>query len=156
MRGFTLIEIMIVLAIIATLALMALPNTQDKLIRTQISEALPLADVAKTPINTAWTGMRVLLPDNASAGLPGADKVVNNFIKNLAIEDGAIQITFGNRAHPLILNKTLTLRPAVIDDAQVVPVTWVCGYAAAPENMVIKGQNKTNIDAKFLPLLCRS
>lgn len=154
-RGFTLIEMMVVVAIIAILALMALPNTQDKIIRTQIADALPLADIAKKPVADTWSATHTLLPDNASAGLPNPDKVVNNFIKSLAIENGVIQITFGNRAHALIQGKILSLRPAVIEDAQVVPITWVCGYAAAPDKMTLKGENKTNIDAKYLPVLCR-
>lgn len=154
-RGFTLIEMMVVVAIIAILALIALPNGQDKFIRTQINEALPLADIAKTPIAAHWAAAHALLPDNASAGLPTSDKVVNNFIRDLTIQDGAIHITFGNRANALIKDKILTLRPAVIDDAPIVPVTWVCGNAAAPEKMLIKGENRTNIPTNFLPLACR-
>ncbi|MDB6063472.1 MAG: P(-)rp(+) fimbrial protein [Verrucomicrobiaceae bacterium] len=154
-RGFTLIEMLVVLAIIAILALTALPNTQDKFIRNQISEALPLADIAKAPVAATWAATKKLLPDNASAGLPSADKVVSNFVRSVAIENGAIQITFGNRATPLINGKIISLRPAVIEDAQIVPITWVCGYAGAPDKMTVKGENKTNIDSKYLPMLCR-
>jgi type IV pilus assembly protein PilA len=154
-RGFTLIEMLVVLAIIAILAMIALPNGQDKFIRAQISEALPLADIAKAPIAAHWSAARSMLPDNASAGLPVPEKVVNNFVRAVTIENGAIHIVFGNRANALIKDKTLTLRPAVVDDAPVVPVTWVCGNAAAPANMTVKGDNKTDIPANFLPLPCR-
>lgn len=154
-RGFTLIEMMVVVAIIAILALIALPNGQDKFIRAQITEALSLADIAKTPIAAQWSSAHTLLPDNASAGLPVPDKVVNNFVRALTIQDGAIHITFGNRVNALIKDKTLTLRPAVIDDAPVVPVTWVCGNAAPPDKMAIKGENKTDIPPNFLPMQCR-
>jgi type IV pilus assembly protein PilA len=153
--GFTLIEMMVVIAIIAILAVIALPNGQDKFIRSQIIEALPLADIAKGPIAAHWSSAHVMLSDNAGAGLPVPDKVVNNFVRALVIQDGAIHITFGNRAHGLIKDKILTLRPAVIDDAPVVPVTWVCGNAKAPDKMIIKGENKTDIPANFLPIQCR-
>jgi type IV pilus assembly protein PilA len=42
-----------------------------------------------------------------------------------------------------------------VEDAPVVPVTWVCGYATAPEKMTIKGENKTNIPPGYLPIRCR-
>ena len=95
-------------------------------------------------------------PDNASAVLPPADKIVNNAISAVAVEDGSIHITFGNRANGVINGKILTLRAAVVEDAPVVPVTWVCGYAEAPEKMTIHGQNRTNVPAAFLPFACRS
>ncbi len=154
-RGFTLIEMMVVVAIIAILALIALPNGQDKFIRTQITEALSLADIAKGPVAAHWSSAHTMLPDNGSAGLPVPDKVVSNFVSALAIQDGAINITFGNRVNALIKDKTLTLRPAVVDDAPIVPVTWVCGNAGAPDKMTVKGINKTDIPANFLPLQCR-
>ena len=49
-----------------------------------------------------------------------------------------------------------TLRAAVIEDAPIVPVTWVCGYAEAPDKMTLHGQNQTNVPAAFLPFACRS
>lgn len=153
--GFTLIEMLVVVAIIAILALMALPNGQDKLMRAQINEAMTLADIAKAPIAAHWSAAHAMLPDNASAGLPVPEKVVNNYVRALTIQDGAIHITLGNRAHPLIKDKILSIRPAVIDDAPIVPVTWVCGNAAAPAAMTIRGENKTSVPANALPLTCR-
>jgi type IV pilus assembly protein PilA len=154
--GFTILEMMVVVAVIAILALMALPTYQDKFIRDQITEALPLADIAKAPIAVSWAITQALPADNAAAGLPSADKIVNNFVSAVSVQAGAINITFGNRANNIIRGKILTLRPAVISDAPIVPVTWVCGYASGPDKMTVKGENQTNIPMNFLPLLCRS
>jgi type IV pilus assembly protein PilA len=155
-QGFTLIEMMVVISILAILAMLAIPSFQDKLIRDQINEALPLADLAKGPVAATWLAGLPFSADNASAGLPPDDKIVNNFVKSVAIQDGAIHITFGNRANGGINGKLLTLRPAVVETAPIVPVTWVCGYAGAPTNMTIRGENRTNIPANYLPLKCRA
>jgi type IV pilus assembly protein PilA len=154
-QGFTLIELMVVIAIVAILAMMAVPSFQDKIIREQIIEALPLADLAKGPVAVTWPAGLPFPVDNAAAGLPADDKIVNNLVKSVAIQDGAIHITFGNRASGAINGKLLTLRPAVVESAPIVPVTWVCGYASAPTKMTVKGENRTNIAANFLPLRCR-
>ncbi len=154
--GFTLVEMMVVIGIVAILALMAIPTYQDKFIRDQVAEALPLADLAKPPVALSWAVLQTFPADNAAAGLPVAEKIVNNFIGSVAIQGGAINITFGNKANRAILGKVLSLRPAVVEDAPIVPVTWVCGYAIAPEKMTVKGENKTNIPPGYLPIRCRS
>ncbi|MCL2307514.1 MAG: pilin [Proteobacteria bacterium] len=155
LNGFTLLEMMIVISILAILLLMAVPSTQDSTVRKQISDALPLADIAKKPINQAWEATQTLLPNNTAAGLPIPEKIVNQHIKAVAIEHGAIHLTFGYRANGAIKDKTLSLRPAIVESAPIVPITWVCGNANAPDPMTIKGQNRTDVPARFLPLSCR-
>lgn len=147
---------MIVVAVVAILALMAVPGYLDQIVRDQINTALPLADIAKNPIAALWAAEQIFPTDNAGAALPSADKIVNNYISSIQIQDGAIQITFGNRANGLINGKILTLRPAVVPDAPIVPVTWVCGYAEGPGMMTVKGENRTNIPANYLPFICRA
>jgi type IV pilus assembly protein PilA len=154
--GFTMIELMVVVVIIAILALMAVPSFQDQIVRDQINKALPLADIAKTPAAVSWATLQSFPADNAAAGLPPAEKIVNDAINSVAVQDGAVHITFGNRANGVITGKILSLRAAVVEDAPVVPVTWVCGYAEAPDKMTLHGQNRTNIPASFLPFACRS
>ena len=153
--GFTLIEMMVVLGIVAILALMMLPSYQDKLVRDQIAEALPLADVTKLPVAAAWAATQTFPADNAGAGLPPADKIVSNLVSSTSVQGGAIHLTFGNRANGQIKGKVLTLRPAVVEDAPVVPVAWICGYASVPDKMTVKGENRTNIPAAYLPFKCR-
>jgi type IV pilus assembly protein PilA len=155
-EGFTLIEMAVVMAIIAILALMAVPSYQDRIVRDQIISALPLADIAKAPIALSWATLQSFPTDNGAAGLPPAEKIVSNFISSVAVQAGAIHITFGNSANGIIKGKILSLRPAVVVDAPVVPVAWVCGDAPGPGQMTVKGENKTNIAPNYLPYNCRS
>lgn len=154
--GFSLLEAMVAVAIIAILAAMAIPSYMYKIIREQIESTMPLTEVAKTPIAIAWKTEQIMPVDNAAAGIPVPDKIVSNLVKSIAVENGAIHITFGNRANGALKGKILTLRPAVVEDAPVVPVTWVCAEAEAPEKMVIKGTNRTTVEKQNLPLMCRA
>jgi type IV pilus assembly protein PilA len=147
---------MVVVAVVAILALMAYPTYQNKLVGDQVNEALPLADIAKAPVAASWMLLKLFPSDNAAAALPPAEKIVSNLVSAVAIEGGAIHITFGNRANGAIRGKVLTLRPAVVEDAPVVPVAWVCGLAPVPGNMTAKGANRTNVPVNYLPLKCRS
>jgi type IV pilus assembly protein PilA len=154
--GFSLLELMVVVAIIVILALVALPGIPDRVIRDQIVEGMKLTDIAKVPVAASWAVAARLPVDNVEAGLPAAEQIVNNYISSVAIESGAIQVTFGNRANANIRGKVLSLRPGVVDAAPMVPVAWVCGHAEPPNRMTAKGLNKTNIPVALLPLNCRS
>ncbi len=153
--GFTLIELMVVVAIIAILALMAVPIYRDKYIREQVVEAMRLTDIAKGVIATGWTTGKALPDDNAAVGLPVPDKVVSNYVKSLTVEAGAIHVVFGNQANGALRGMTLSLRPAVVEDAPIVPVAWVCGFAPAPEKMTVMGINRTDVPKNWLPVNCR-
>ena len=154
-RGFTLIELMAVVAIIAILALMAIPLYGDKYIRDQVVEAMRLTEIAKAPIAATWSAAKTFPDDNAAAGLPAPDKVVSNYVKSLTVEAGAIHVVFGNQAYSALRGKTLSLRPAVVEDAPVVPVAWVCGYAPVPEKMTVMAVNRTDLPKNLLPVNCR-
>src|SRR6202158_1280080 len=154
--GFTMMEMAVVMAIIGILALLAVPSYQDRIVRDQIISAMPLTDIAKAPVALSWATLQAFPVDNAAAGLPPAEKIVNNFISSVLVQAGAIHVTFGNSANGLIKGKILSLRPAVVLDAPAVPVAWVCGDAAVPGQMTIKGENKTNIPANYLPYNCRA
>lgn len=154
-HGFTLVELMMVVAVIAILSLIALPSYLDRIVRQQIAEALPLAELAKRPVALAWGISQAFPADNAAAGLPEADKIVNNYVSAVTVAGGAIHIRFGNRASGAIKGKVLSLRPAVVADAPVVPIAWVCGPAKAPDKMTLVGEDRTTVPAGLLPLNCR-
>ena len=154
--GFTLVEMLIVVSVIGILALLAAPWYADRIVREQIKEALPLADIAKKPIAASWSQAASFPADNAAAGLPAAQKIVANFVSSLSVVDGTIQLTFGNRASGAIAGKILSLRPAVVEDEPIVPIAWVCGHAEAPGGMKSHGQDLTNIPDVLLPVDCRA
>jgi type IV pilus assembly protein PilA len=153
--GFTMIEMLAVIAVIAILSLLALPSYFDRIAREQILAALPLADVAKKPIGEIWAAFQTMPEDNAAAGVPAANKIVNNYVSGLTVQDGAIHLQFGNRAAKALAGKVLTLRPAVVEDEPKVPVTWVCGHAGGPAQMKVLGANRTDIPNEYMPLECR-
>jgi type IV pilus assembly protein PilA len=154
-KGFTLVELMVVVGIVAMLALMTIPSLVEKTVRDQVAEALPLAELAKTPIAVAWLAGQPLPADNAAAGLPAADKIVGNYVASVEVRDGAINLTFGNRANSALSGKVLTLRPAVVADSPMVPIAWICGQASVPDKMTVKGVNRTDVTPLHLPLKCR-
>ncbi|MFM9880593.1 MAG: pilin [Burkholderiaceae bacterium] len=154
-KGFSLIELMVVVAIIAILALIALPSYLDKIVRDQINEALPLANLATQPVAVAWATVQKLPENNAELGLPEPTKIVSNLVSAVTVEGGAVHMSFGNRASGALSGKTLTLRPAMVEDAPIVPVAWVCGFAKTPEKMTVQGNNKTNIPPGYLPMRCK-
>lgn len=153
--GFTAIEMMVVIAIFAILATIAIPSSMGRIVREQVVAAIPLTDIAKAPVAANWKLEKTLLVDNEAAGLPEHNKIVNNYVSAVLVENGAIHMTFGNKAHNVIKGKVLSMRPAVIEESEIVPVTWVCGNAKAPEQMTVMGVNKTNVAPEYLPYICK-
>ena len=154
-QGFTLIELTVVAGVVAILALMTIPSMMEKAVRDQVAEALPIAEVAKVPVALTWATTQAMPPNNTAAGLPIADKIVGNYVTSVAVDDGAINITFGNRVNGTLKGKVLTVRPAVVADSPIVPVAWVCGNATVPDKMTVKGVNRTDVPLLYLPLSCR-
>jgi type IV pilus assembly protein PilA len=154
--GFTLVELMVAVAVLAILATLALPSFQAPLVRQQVVDSAGLINVAKTAVANKWSATQKLPLDNADAGLPDADKMVGNYVSSIRVELGAVHVQFGNQANGAIKGHTLSFRPAVVESAPMVPVAWVCGAAPVPEKMTASGSDHTDIAAKFLPLNCHT
>ena len=153
--GFTLIELMIVIAIMGILATMAMPTFQDRVIRTQVTEALNLADFAKQGVAAFYGKAKRMPRDNAEAGLPPGDRIMGNYVTDVSVKEGAIVVTMGNRVNAHIEGKKLALRPAVVEGHPTVPIAWICGNAPAPGKMKVLGANDTTLPGPHLPIDCR-
>lgn len=155
-RGFTLIELIIVVAILGVMATMSMPTFLDRVARAQVSEGMALSEFARQSVQEAWRRNGRMPQNNAAAGLPPAEMIVGNYVSRVEVEGGAITITYGQRANRFLLGKRLTLRPAVVEAHPSVPVAWVCGLASTPQRMQAHGADRTDLPPTFLPIDCRN
>jgi type IV pilus assembly protein PilA len=154
-RGFTWIELVMVISVIAILAALAIPGMQDTALKKQVKEGLALADVAKAGVQAAYALGGVMPADNAAAGIPPSDKIVGNLVRDVAVDAGAVTLTFGNNASKLLRDKHLTLRPAVVPGEPRVPIAWVCHDMPVPSGMEVTGNDATDLPPSHLPVDCR-
>lgn len=155
MRGFTLIELMVVVAIIGILASIAIPAYQDYTIRAQVVEGFSLATQIKSSIQEFHSSRGRFPASNAEAGVPEPRYLIGNYVSGMTVQDGALHIVFGNNANHSIEGKRLTLQPLVVTGSPASPISWRCGLRHVPDGLESVGPNRTDIDNKFVPASCR-
>ena len=140
-QGFTLIELMIVVAIIGILAAIAIPAYQDYTIRAQVSEGLNLSGGAKAAVTEYYQDRGSLPADNSESGLADADQIVGKYVATVTVLNGIITVAYGGDAHNVIQAQTIQLSPITVN---VGAVAWACSSAGAV------------IANKHLPAACRT
>ena len=141
-QGFTLIELMIVVAIIGILAAIAIPAYQDYTIRAQVSEGLNLAAGAKAAITEYYQNNGVMPGTNANAGISASNTITGNYVSDVAVQaNGLVQVTYnGPRVNQIISGDMLVLSPTTNTGS----VEWAC-----------KAGGASALDPKYLPSTCR-
>jgi type IV pilus assembly protein PilA len=141
-QGFTLIELMIVVAIIGILAAIAIPAYQDYTIRAQVSEGLNLAAGAKAAVTEYFQDQGVMPTDNVEAGIEIPANILGKYVSTVGVGNGVVTVTYSNgapqSANLAINGLTITLTPTNNTGS----VSWNClgGAGMLP---------------KWLPAACR-
>ncbi|EAR09008.1 pilin [Reinekea blandensis] len=154
-KGFTLIELMIVVAIIGVLASVALPAYQVYVQRSEVVEALSMAATIRENVTNYYVEELEFPTDNETAGVPAANFLIGNRITGVVVESGAIHVTLGNKASAPLQGKVLSFRPAAVVGSPASPIAWLCGYDEPVNGMQAVGTNKTDLEKEFLPAACR-
>lgn len=154
-KGFTLIELMIVVGIIGILSSVALPAYQVYVQRSEVVEALSMASTIRENVASYYVEKLEFPSNNQIAGVPEANYLIGNRITGVVVESGAIHVTMGNKASAPLQGKVLSFRPATVVGSPKSPIAWLCGYDEPVSGMQAIGNNKTDLEKQFLPAACR-
>ena len=141
-KGFTLIELMIVIAIVGVLAVVALPAYQDYTARAQMSEALTLAEGQKSAVVEYYSDKGTFPADNAAAGIAAASTITGKYVASVTVATANDKATITATMKSSGVNKDIKGKTLVLEGSQNAgSFDWTC--------------KKGTVDDKFLPSSCR-
>ncbi|HHK0759866.1 TPA: pilin, partial [Neisseria gonorrhoeae] len=161
-KGFTLIELMIVIAIVGILAAVALPAYQDYTARAQVSEAILLAEGQKSAVTEYYLNHGEWPANNGDAGVASASKIIGKYVKSVTVTNGVVTATMASsNVNKEIQGKKLSLWAKRQDGS----VKWFCGQPVkrakakdaddVTDDAGTDNGGKGKIDTKHLPSTCR-
>ncbi|HHR3323285.1 TPA: pilin, partial [Neisseria meningitidis] len=159
-KGFTLIELMIVIAIVGILAAVALPAYQDYTARAQVSEAILLAEGQKSAVTEYYLNHGIWPANNSSAGVASVSTdIKGKYVEKVEVANGVVTATMlSSGVNKEIQGKKLSLWAK----RQNGSVKWFCGQpvtrantATDADDVTADGNDNKKIDTKHLPSTCR-
>ncbi|HEZ6782613.1 TPA: pilin [Neisseria meningitidis] len=157
-KGFTLIELMIVIAIVGILAAVALPAYQDYTARAQVSEAILLAEGQKSAVTEYYLNHGEWPANNSSAGVASSSEIKGKYVQSVEVKNGVVTATMlSTGVNKEIQGKKLSLWAKRQDGS----VKWFCGQPvkradkATDADVTAATDNSNNINTKHLPSTCR-
>ncbi|HFC6821634.1 TPA: pilin [Neisseria meningitidis] len=158
-KGFTLIELMIVIAIVGILAAVALPAYQDYTARAQVSEAILLAEGQKSAVTEYYLNHGIWPANNNSAGVASASDIKGKYVQSVEVKNGVVTATMASSG----VNKEIQGRKLSLwAKRQNGSVKWFCGQPVTRDNAKATNDDVTadngtdkKIDTKHLPSTCR-
>ena len=155
-RGYTFVELMVVLLILGVTSSFAIPSYRDYTVRARVSEVFPLTAGPRDTIGAYFSHRGTFPANNAAAGLPPPKNIIGRYVLRTEVENGAIHLQL---RLPGGLDRqgerVLSFRPAVMKSAaQTSAIVWLCGYAQPSAPQSVASINRTNVSRRVLPSAC--